>query len=44
VRASNDFDHPDAVAVTTERRTTKADQLEEDFPPHSLTLLDIELG
>ena len=43
-RASNDFDHPDEVTVTTQRRTTKADQLEEDFPPHSLTLLDVELG
>jgi alpha-L-arabinofuranosidase len=43
-RASNDFDHPDEVTVTTRRRTAKADQLEEDFPPHSLTLLDVELG
>ena len=44
VTASNDFDRPDAVSVTQQRRTTKADQLEEDFPPHSLTLLDVELG
>jgi alpha-L-arabinofuranosidase len=43
-RASNDFDHPDEVTVTTEHRPAKADQLEEDFPPHSLTLLDVELG
>ncbi len=44
MRASNDFDHPDAVAVTTERRTAQANQLEQAFLPHSLTLLDIELG
>jgi alpha-N-arabinofuranosidase len=44
VDASNDFDRPDAVTVEQERRTLKADQLQETFPPHSLTLLDIELG
>jgi alpha-N-arabinofuranosidase len=42
--ARNDFDRPDAVTVREERRTLKADQLEEDFPPHSLTLLVVELG
>jgi alpha-L-arabinofuranosidase len=42
--ASNDFDRPDAVTVRQEHRTAKTDQLEEEFPPHSLTMLDVELG
>jgi alpha-L-arabinofuranosidase len=42
--ARNDFDRPDEVTVREERRALEADRLEEAFPPHSLTVLELELG
>jgi alpha-L-arabinofuranosidase len=40
----NDFDRPDEVTVREERRALEAGRLEEAFPPHSLTVLELELG
>lgn len=39
-----DLDRPDEVTVREERRALEAGRLEEAFPPHSLTVLEPELG
>jgi alpha-N-arabinofuranosidase len=42
--AGNSFEHPDEVTVRDTRTSTKAQEFEHEFPPHSFTLLDVELG
>jgi alpha-N-arabinofuranosidase len=43
VNAQNSFDQPDVVTVV-ESKATAAPEFEYEFPPHSYTQLDIEIG
>lgn len=41
---ANSFEQPDAVTVHTTKSQVKGGQLEQEFPPHSYTVLTLELA